>query len=179
MIHQVIEYQETLFKRRVWREWERGRDPYKDAKLMSRILKLSPTLGLDVQKGINTPLQHLHRAIGLTLPSKSQFTTQKAFGMILNAQGGNRLRCGRSLGGVDALMDGKQSFPRARSHLSDAEISRILSMAHNGLTQREIADEVPRSQTVISRVTRRYQFESFVSRRQKPDSSMHSLSDEC
>ena len=55
------------------------------------------------------------------------------------------------------------------SHLSDAAISRILWMHDEGFPQREIAVDVQCSQATVSRITRQYQFQSFVTRQQRTD----------
>lgn len=54
--------------------------------------------------------------------------------------------------------------PTRNSHLSDSEIMRILTLAHTGLSSRAIADQVSRSQSTVSRVTRTYDYETFESR---------------
>src|SRR5579862_118754 len=51
--------------------------------------------------------------------------------------------------------------PVYRSHLSDSEIMRILTLAHGGRSSREITDQVNRSQSTVSRIIRTYNYETF------------------
>ena len=54
--------------------------------------------------------------------------------------------------------------PMYKSHLSDSEIMRILTLAHTGLSSREIAAQVSRGQSTILRITHTYTYETFVNR---------------
>lgn len=51
--------------------------------------------------------------------------------------------------------------PVYRSHLSDSEIMRILTLAHTGLSSRAIAAQVGRGQTTVLRITYTYNYETF------------------
>jgi len=54
--------------------------------------------------------------------------------------------------------------PQPKSHLSDAEIARILTLDHSGLSTRAIASEVARSQSTVSRILRTYDYKTFNAR---------------
>lgn len=60
------------------------------------------------------------------------------------------------------------SNPKPKSHLTDIEIASILSFAKADWSTRRITEKVHRSQTVISRTLRNYEFESFVTRKPRP-----------
>ena len=51
--------------------------------------------------------------------------------------------------------------PIYKSHLSDSEIMRILTLAHGGQSSREITDQVSHSQSTVSRIMRTYNYETF------------------
>ena len=53
---------------------------------------------------------------------------------------------------------------QSAGHLTDLEISRILTFMHVGQSSREIVVKVGRSQSTVSRVIRTYDYESFISR---------------
>jgi IS30 family transposase len=44
--------------------------------------------------------------------------------------------------------------PTTKSHLSDSEIMRILTLAHTGVSTQTIADQVNRSQSTVGRIKR-------------------------
>lgn len=68
-----------------------------------------------------------------------------------------RVRIQRSLGN-----------PKPKSHLTDVEIASILSFAEARWSTRAIARKVHRSQSVVSRTLRNYEFESFITRKPRP-----------
>ena len=53
---------------------------------------------------------------------------------------------------------------RGRTVLSDAEVVRILTLGRTGFKSRAIAAEVNRSQSVVSRVLKTYDYETFKTR---------------
>ena len=53
------------------------------------------------------------------------------------------------------------SKPRPNSHLSDSEITRILTLDHTGFSTRAIASKVTRSQSTVSRILRTYDYKTF------------------
>ena len=53
---------------------------------------------------------------------------------------------------------------RGRTVLSDAEVMRILTLGRTGFKSRAIAAEVNRSQSVVSRVLKTYDYETFKTR---------------
>ena len=53
---------------------------------------------------------------------------------------------------------------RRRTVLSDAEVMRILTLGRTGFKSRAIAAEVNRSQSVVSRVLKTYNYETFKTR---------------
>src|SRR5271170_8124339 len=56
------------------------------------------------------------------------------------------------------------SKPWPNSHLSDSEIAKILALHHSDLSTRAIASEVARSQSMISRILRTYDYKTFNAR---------------
>ena len=58
--------------------------------------------------------------------------------------------------------------PKPKSHLTDVEIASILSFAEADWSTRRIAEKIHRSQTVVSRTLRNYEFESFHTRKPRP-----------
>jgi len=50
------------------------------------------------------------------------------------------------------------------SHLSDSEIAKILALHHSDLSTRAIASEVVRSQSMVSRILRTYDYKTFNAR---------------
>ena len=65
---------------------------------------------------------------------------------------------------------GSLGSPKPKSHLTDIEISSILSFAEAGWPTRRIAKKLHRSQSVVSRTLRNYEFESFITRKPRPKS---------
>ena len=53
------------------------------------------------------------------------------------------------------------SKPRPNSHLSDSEITRMLTLDHSDLSTRAIASEMTRSQSIVSRILRTYDYKTF------------------
>ena len=58
--------------------------------------------------------------------------------------------------------------PLPMSHLTDVEIASILSFSEAGWPTRAIGQKLHRSQSVVSRTLRNYEFESFIERKPRP-----------
>jgi IS30 family transposase len=55
----------------------------------------------------------------------------------------------------------KPSKPHLNSHLSDSEITRILTLDHFGLSGRAIARQVDRGESTIRRILKTYDYKTF------------------